>query len=1552
MKKFTILITTLLLGFFIAEAQTQVKSQNPKNGIIKPKIEKVATNKNAGFNPDGYCTASGGCDEYITQVVLGNINNSTLCNQYSYIDFVSADIPLNWYDIITVTNGNPYDPDECGIWVDWNRDEDFDDPGESISVTGSPGQGPYTAIISPPAGTTLGTCRLRIRITYSQTPSPCGADQYGEVEDYLINVTPEIPNEWTGDVDGDWNEGGNWLFGHVPYYYEDVVITTNGQYHPVIYGSDAECANLTINAGAELEVNNTNLNVYGNMTIYGQLDMTNDNGSINCQGNVDWNNNSTADINVYSDIYVEGHWFFNSGSDVQIDNGIVHLIGTQPAQIKNKSATSYVNSLYIGKTAAVTTSIAADANYPFVINDYLNIQYSNNVFENSTDQDIIVRGNFYHAGEFDFSGGDNTFVFDGNVQSLSGGGYFSDKFHSLKISPATSVTIYENIVVEGDLIIESGVLDIHSSNITIGGDWNNTIGPSAFEEGLGKVVFQGTTNQFCSSEEFNKLELNNPAGALYVNGTNVVCASYDWTAGAIDVWNGGTFTANDLIDDGIYGKYVLSDASSTINLTNTNGFVDLNGEIHINDGIMNVYGGTTPSYWPYDADATIFMSGGVLDFHDQGIYVWNSGYSLTENITGGTVRTSQGFIGGNAEFTPSGGTFEFYGSGDFFISQENGCTLFNVNINKSTKEGSSVSSGTPIIDKRSGKVLSDGGKSNTITLSSSFGIANDLTITSGELKLNGHYLTVYNNCDVYGILTMDNSADVLSVGQEYFDHLYFASGSAGNISNGTINIYGWITTGTGCSFTPTIDNTVVLVGESGGGFSNYEPGAAYGNVEVAKDYGCTAYINSGSTQPIIVNGDFTINPSNVFAIFDKSMIVHGMFADASSSEIYVDYLNKSSSPGLSSYKVSGQSNTKYFGGYLELDNDFTLNGLLYVGDGNVLLHGDFQAASTSTITINGGSFIDDAINLPWWEYIEGSFNMTDGLFELANNSLWFRYSAVTNISGGTMRFGEGFCASPGVFNPTGGEVELTAALPVHPLCYCYSGSSFYNLKINSQGGNDTISYVTDITVTNDLTIESGYLECGYYPNKSSKGNNLPGTTTAVKPNMAIPAAANDLPVTSGSGNNTKAVDWQLYIGGNWSDNSGGFIPNEGAVTFNGTNPSYIYADESFYDLAVDNEALYIGEGITLSVENGVTVNSGGTFEIQGTVSNPAIVTKTTGSTGYSFVVNSGGTISADHAIFEYMGTLAGITILDGAFIDPVNSFNACTFRNGSSLLSMSSLLTIENNQVLTINDAVFQSSQVPINVNKEVDQGHITFVDYSGNLSGAAYELDPYNRIDWVVPSFDLDLTAFLEGPFKVSDMGAELTDIPLSQPYNISPWNYAGTESVSSIPNANVVDWVLVELRDAPSASGAGSSTRLARQAGFLLKDGSIVANDGSSLLTFTNSIANSLFVVVWHRNHLGILSANPLTESAGVYTYDFTTNINKAYLSGQKSINGKATLFGGDIDANGTVNNTDKIIWSGVAGTKGYQPADTDLNGQVDNKDKNDIWDGNENEQTKVPN
>lgn len=219
-----------------------------------------------------------------------------------------------------------------------------------------------------------------------------------------------------------------------------------------------------------------------------------------------------------------------------------------------------------------------------------------------------------------------------------------------------------------------------------------------------------------------------------------------------------------------------------------------------------------------------------------------------------------------------------------------------------------------------------------------------------------------------------------------------------------------------------------------------------------------------------------------------------------------------------------------------------------------------------------------------------------------------------------------------------------------------------------------------------------------------------------------------------------------------------------------------------------------------------------------------------------------------------------------------------------------------------------------------------------------------------------VDITAFLEGPYNGTDMNTDLnslSDFPLSQPYNQPPWNYAGTESASSIPNTDVVDWILLEIRDAIDAPSAIPASTKASQAAFILKDGSIVGMDGSSSLQFNNSITQQLFVVVWHRNHLGMMSAFPVTKIGDVYTYNFSSALGMAYLNGQKGLNGGAYgMVAGDADGSGEIENLDKdSYWAIQAGETGYKSADFNLEGQVDNKDKNDYWFVNKSAVSQVP-
>ncbi|GGK16708.1 hypothetical protein GCM10007962_08740 [Yeosuana aromativorans] len=176
--------------------------------VCSSSTSSYSSSKNFTTTAVSYCSANGNstADEYIGKVTFGSISNTTGAGSGGYSDFtsISTDVVLNSTYPISITKtwtGTQYS-EAIRVWIDYNQDGDFLDSGEQVVNSTASTTTPITANITIPNGASLGTTRMRVALRYNTSPSSCGSFNYGEVEDYTINITSNL-STWYADTDND-----------------------------------------------------------------------------------------------------------------------------------------------------------------------------------------------------------------------------------------------------------------------------------------------------------------------------------------------------------------------------------------------------------------------------------------------------------------------------------------------------------------------------------------------------------------------------------------------------------------------------------------------------------------------------------------------------------------------------------------------------------------------------------------------------------------------------------------------------------------------------------------------------------------------------------------------------------------------------------------------------------------------------------------------------------------------------------------------------------------------------------------------------------------------------------------------------------------------------------------------------------------------------------------------------------------------------------------------------------------------------------------------------
>ncbi|MBL7981119.1 MAG: hypothetical protein JNL52_04850 [Flavobacteriales bacterium] len=213
-----------------------------------------------------------------------------------------------------------------------------------------------------------------------------------------------------------------------------------------------------------------------------------------------------------------------------------------------------------------------------------------------------------------------------------------------------------------------------------------------------------------------------------------------------------------------------------------------------------------------------------------------------------------------------------------------------------------------------------------------------------------------------------------------------------------------------------------------------------------------------------------------------------------------------------------------------------------------------------------------------------------------------------------------------------------------------------------------------------------------------------------------------------------------------------------------------------------------------------------------------------------------------------------------------------------------------------------------------------------------------------------LNMRVLLSGPYNsstglMSDALRVAGLVPFVEPYTQLGHSFVGgggetaqSIALSMVGADAIVDWVVIELRSAQAPA-----TVVFSRSALLQRDGDVVDVDGGSAVQLLAAPGN-YYIVVRHRNHLGVATATPIALTQSGTSVDLTSVSTATYgVDAQAIVNGMRMLWPGDSDHNGIVRYTGGVndrdpVLTAIGGviptstvTNAYHVGDLNLDGVI---------------------
>jgi hypothetical protein len=919
---------------------------------------------------------------------------------------------------------------------------------------------------------------------------------------------------------GNWNDPTKWDQGHIPLSSEDAVVATG---MTITVNCAAVCNNLTLNGTGNLQgASGRSITVSGNITRTGT-------GTIN-RGSGDFNLIIDGANCIINSTITIGSLTINASKKLTLaaaiticgTNGVPAVFtnnGTFDATANNttvtfgfNSAGSFYNQSINGSNITFYNLTITGTDATAVTTENCDFNVNNSI--NLTNGSLVIGA---HTLTLNAITGSNTAINGGtssNITITGTGGptlpAITNGLNNFTINKTSgAVTLGANLTVAGDLNITAGTLNCSSYSIIENGNFINL---GTFTAGTGTVTFSGTGAQAMKSSSnisFYNLafDRNTAVNALTIG--NVSSAGITFSATNSFTWTGHS------------DKVIIGISGGAANQT------------------FSVPAITIPTGSTLQFDATLATGLNVAsDFLNNGTYTrGNETVTLsgTSNSIGGSSVTTTFFnnltIATSAGYTinPSasdrikvGGTFTQYSSSSLTIPASKILDLYGTSIiMNGIISAANKLDGTRDIDIN-----------NTADLSGSTGsIAADLRIYSGATTLSSNFnLDGDFIINSVGSATLTMSTNNFSITGNWINNGTFNYGTGTVTFNGTSAISG---TGTPYSFyNLTISSSKTLTA----------PAALYIYHNFTNNSGT---FTSGTGTVYFSGATGSISGTSTITAFNNITISSGTTIDGNTSfSVAGDWTNNGAAGGFN----RGTSTVTFTGSSKSIGGTTASTFCNLTITGSVTLNNDIAIAGTSTPVT--GTFTNNG------NFTHNNHTVTLGIDGYSYNQLITGTSHPTNFYNLTI---------------TGtGTSTLNSDVTVNNeiLISCATG-------YNSIPSNPTLSNSTHLTMASGSTIKrhsgtitsvptfAGTVDVKYGYTTMTTGPELPISSSTALNNLtvyysaavtlnAIVNASGNFSITSGSltvvnGSN----NYNMTIGGDWTNSGGSFTCGTGTVTFDG-----------------------------------------------------------------------------------------------------------------------------------------------------------------------------------------------------------------------------------------------------------------------------------------------------------------------------------------------------------------------------------------------------------------